>query len=544
MDRFREVLLAVWREACRHIECSESAAEIAALLGSHLPMERLIVRRFDIPHQALETVAWGVPAALPASSTATPPPNDGMFRQRTPLPASALKRLLAWAREGKAVHDPRTRRSGLLELAAPADWGGEIIVGPLVGPQHPAGLLVLLARGGRSFKPTHVQMAQALLEPFSAALENDRRLHELAALREAAEADRRSLLSRLGRKEMGDTIVGADAGLQHVMERVEMVARSDVPVLILGDTGTGKEVVARAIHSRSSRETAAFIRVNCGAIPAELIDSQLFGHEKGSFTGAGDTRQGWFERADGGTLFLDEIGELPLPAQVRLLRVLQDGFIERVGGQQPIRVDVRIVAATHRNLTAMVKSGAFREDLWYRINVFPILLPRLRERPEDIPALARHFAQRAANRFGLLGVEPTEDDLRILKSYPWPGNIRELGAVVDRAVILGGGKRLEIAKALGVQKDHDGREGSPIDSDTFDSPTSDSRPDDRPPPSVGSLDDAIRRHIEKALAATRGRIEGPRGAAQLLGVNPHTLRARMRKLNIDWARHRQEPPAG
>jgi transcriptional regulator with GAF, ATPase, and Fis domain len=249
-------------------------------------------------------------------------------------------------------------------------------------------------------------MVEALLDPFSAALENDRRLAELAALREAAEADRRSLLTRLGRQEIAETIVGADSGLRHVMERVELVAQSDVPILILGETGTGKEVVSRAIHTRSARSSAPFIRVNCGAIPAELIDSQLFGHEKGSFTGAVDTRQGWFERADGGTLFLDEIGELPLAAQVRLLRVLQDGFIERVGGHQPIRVDVRIVAATHRDLAGMVTSGTFREDLWYRVNVFPILLPRLRERIEDIPALARHFAERNGSAGLPEGIEP------------------------------------------------------------------------------------------------------------------------------------------
>src|SRR4029453_8506677 len=200
--------------------------------------------------------------------------------------------------------------------------------------------------------------------------------------------------------------------------------------------GTGKEVVSRAIHTRSTRGAAPFIRVNCGAIPSELVDSQLFGHERGSFTGAADTRKGWFERADGGTLFLDEIGELPLPAQVRLLRVLQDGFIERVGGQQPLKVDVRIVAATHRDLAAMVKNATFREDLWYRINVFPILLPRLAERIEDIPALARHLAQRAANRFGLPFVEPTTADLHALLNYSWPGNIRELGAVMHRAAIL------------------------------------------------------------------------------------------------------------
>jgi transcriptional regulator with GAF, ATPase, and Fis domain len=306
----------------------------------------------------------------------------------------------------------------------------------------------------------------------------------------------------------------------------------------LGETGTGKEVVSRAIHNRSARASGPFIRVNCGAIPAELIDSQLFGHEKGSFTGAADTRQGWFERADGGTLFLDEIGELPLAAQVRLLRVLQDGFIERVGGQQPIHVDVRIVAATHRDLAAMVSNGTFREDLWYRVNVFPILLPRLRERIEDIPALARHFAQRAALRFGLPPVEPTTADLQALVSYPWPGNIRELSAVIDRAAILGNGERLDVAQALGGTNIV--HRPAPVAT----GPTLYEVIPDPPPavttesPAIVTLAAAMKAHIERALAAARGRIEGRGGAADLLGINPHTLRARMRKLKIDWSRFR------
>jgi transcriptional regulator with GAF, ATPase, and Fis domain len=274
--------------------------------------------------------------------------------------------------------------------------------------------------------------------------------------------------------------------------------------------------------------------VNCGAIPAELIDSHLFGHEKGSFTGAGDLRQGWFERADGGTLFLDEIGELPLPAQVRLLRVLQDHQVERVGGQETIHIDVRIVAATHRDLATMVKASTFREDLWYRINVFPILLPPLRDRTEDIPALARHFAHRAANRFGLTYVEPSTADLNLLVNYPWPGNIRELGAVIDRAAILGNGKSLEIAAALGP--------GGPVMSAA---PRHESNGHSvveevsSPSIALASLDTAMKSHIERALAATRGRVEGKRGAAKILGINPHTLRARMRKLGVRWEEFRE-----
>jgi transcriptional regulator with GAF, ATPase, and Fis domain len=356
----------------------------------------------------------------------------------------------------------------------------------------------------------------------------DHQLREVAALREAAEADKQSLLTRLGREKLGDPIVGAGSGLRAVMERVELVARSDVPVLIFGETGAGKELVARAIHTRSRRAAGPFIRVNCGAIPPELIDSQLFGHERGAFTGAVETRKGWFERAHGGTLLLDEIGDLPSAAQVRLLRIAQDGWLERVGAHQPINVDVRIVAATHRDLAAMVAEGRFREDLWYRIAVFPIVLPPLRERREDIPELARHFAQRAARRFGLYPAMPAAQDLELLAAYAWPGNVRELATVIDRAAILGDGKRLEVAKALGVSTI------PPV------APAEGERPKSAaaPPLEIVPLEEVVRRHIEAALAATRGRIEGPFGAAALLAVNPHTLRARMRKLRIDWQQFR------
>ena len=531
MERFHSVLLDVWREVGRHLELRESAPTIAAMLAQHLPLSCLLVRRLDGQHQSLDTVALGVSGA-----------RSSQVASRTLLTAAKYKRLLAWLRAGELVHGQRAKRSGDLAVLVPGEIEGEVLAGPLLGPDGPAGALILVSDHLKTFHKHHMQLAAALLEPFSAALENDRRLHELAALREAAEADRRSLLTRLGRREMSETIVGVESGLQHVMERVALVAQSDVPVLILGETGTGKEVVSRAIHTRSPRSAGPFIRVNCGAIPPELVDSQLFGHERGSFTGASDTRQGWFERADGGTLFLDEIGELPPPAQVRLLRVLQDGFIERVGGQQPIKVDVRIVAATHRDLAAMVKDRSFREDLWYRINVFPILLPRLAERTDDIPALARHFAERAANRFGLPLVQPSASDLAVLKSYAWPGNIRELSAVIDRAAILGNGERLEVAKALGFNAQRPAAPYSSMDPAPTLYEVVPEAPDCQPPPAVATLAEAMKQHIEQALRATSGRIEGRGGAANLLGINPHTLRARMRKLKINWARFRTQSP--
>jgi transcriptional regulator with GAF, ATPase, and Fis domain len=233
-----------------------------------------------------------------------------------------------------------------------------------------------------------------------------------------------------------------------------------------------------------------------------------------------------------GTLFLDEIGELPLDAQVRFLRVLQDGYVERVGGAKPIRVDVRVVAATHRDLAAMVREGTFREDLWYRIAVFPILLPPLRDRLEDIPALANHFAQRAAIRFGLAPVAPSDADIELLKNYDWPGNIRELGAVIDRAAILGDGHSLEFAAALGVSTPV-GRRHAASQLEPSAAPLGARRQ------KIPTLNDAMRAHIEAALSATRGRIEGHRGAARLLAINPHTLRARMRKLKINWSAFRE-----
>lgn len=520
MTDFPDLLLDIWREACRHIEIRESTLTLAEMLAEHLPLASLSVLRFDATSKSVETVGTA--------------PETSQLAPSIHCTTAQWRRLVAWSNSGTILHGRSGKNATELSLLAPNLSNHDLLAGPLAGTESAGGGIVLTAREGEKFLAAHARMLKQLLEPFAVALENDRRLHELRALREAAEADRRTLLNRLGRQEMSDAVVGADTGLRHVMERVALVANSDVPVLILGDTGTGKEVAARAIHNGSPRASGPFIRVNCGAIPAELIDSHLFGHEKGSFTGAGDLRQGWFERADGGTLFLDEIGELPLPAQVRLLRVLQDHQVERVGGQETIHIDVRIVAATHRDLATMVKASSFREDLWYRINVFPILLPPLRDRTEDIPALARHFAHRAANRFGLTYVEPSTADLNLLVNYPWPGNIRELGAVIDRAAILGNGKSLEIAAALGP--------GGPVMSAP---PRHESNGHSiveevsSPSIALASLDTAMKSHIERALAATRGRVEGKRGAAKILGINPHTLRARMRKLGVRWEEFRE-----
>ena len=334
-----------------------------------------------------------------------------------------------------------------------------------------------------------------------------------------------------------EIVVGARQGLRSVFERVAMVAPSDLPVLLFGETGTGKEVVARVIHDGSVRCEGPFWRVNCGALSPELVDSELFGHERGSFTGAIAQRKGWFEQAHRGTLFLDEVAELSPGVQVRLLRVLQEGELVRVGGAQTISVDVRIVAATHRDLAAMVETREFREDLFYRISAFPIVIPPLRERGGDIPALAKYFAARAAKRFELRPVAVETHDIELLRDYSWPGNVRELATVIDRAVLLGEGRRIDIARSLNLSPRAATSRRALVDA-AGPPAAAPSTAAAEPSATIEPLDDVIRRHIERALAACKGRIDGPFGAARKLAINPHTLRARMRKLGVDWRRHR------
>jgi transcriptional regulator with GAF, ATPase, and Fis domain len=514
MDQFRTILLDVWREACRHDDIQQSAQTIARILTHRLPLDSLQTIAFDLDQGQL---------LLRATAAGDGGVGGGLARRSLrPIDRRLLQN---WVRRHEAIlHRIGDTPNDAVALLVDTPIDGSWIAAPLCGEQVAAGALLLRAHGDEQFTRLHLRMVEGLIEPFSVLLDNDHRRHELTALREAAEADKRSALSRLGRDELVDAVVGGDGGLRAVMERVALVARSDMPVLILGETGTGKEVIARRIHEQSPRRKGPFIRVNCGAIPPELIDSELFGHEKGAFTGATAARRGWFERADEGTLLLDEIGDLPPPAQVRLLRVLQEGAFERVGAERALHVSVRIVAATHRDLPAMVQQGRFREDLWYRIAGFPIVLPPLRERRQDIAALANHFAERAARRFGLRLQLPDPAGLNLMTAYHWPGNVRELASVIDRAAILGDGDHLQIAKALGT-----------------DAPSSPAATPPEPVPGdqpLATLDHAMRRHIEQALIATRGRIEGDRGAARLLAINPHTLRARMRKLGIDWSRHR------
>jgi hydrogenase-4 transcriptional activator len=497
----------IWREACRHLDMVESLANMLPIVSRHLPVGAMIVRRVDLARGRVDTVAAEGPLANAVSQAPFELDSAGIARV-----ARAFGGHAPWI-ASLELDDPLFGQNAAR---------GDVLVAPLFEDGSPAGLLGWIATARSSFEAADVQRATALIEPFAMALANDRRVHELAQLREAALAENRALLTRLSRQNIVETVVGEHGGLRPIMERVEQVARTDVPVLVLGETGSGKEVVARALHERSRRSAGPMVRVNCGAIPTELVDSELFGHERGSFTGAVSARRGWFERADGGTLLLDEIGELPLAAQVRLLRVLSEGTLERVGAQRTIHVDVRIVAATHRDLAKMVVDGTFREDLWYRLSVFPVRLPPLRERLGDLPALAAHFAARTGERLGGAALVPTPHDIELLSAYPWPGNVRELAAVIERAAILGGGTHLDIARSLGDRP--------PVTRRLAVAP---------PPMPTGSLEMVNREAIHDALARARGRIEGSEGAAALLGIHPATLRSRMRKLGIEWQRWRE-----
>jgi formate hydrogenlyase transcriptional activator len=333
---------------------------------------------------------------------------------------------------------------------------------------------------------------------------------EIKLLKDRLQAENVYLQQEVSRHFNFGEIIGQSEALALVFQRVGQVAPMDATVLLTGETGTGKGVVARAIHSSSARKDRALITVNCTTLPATLVESELFGREKGAFTGAFDRQIGRFELADGGTIFLDEIGEMPMELQSKLLRVIQDGEFERLGSSRTLKTDVRIIAATNRDLAAEIKSGRFREDLYYRLNVFPITMPPLRARQEDIPLLVHHFVAKFNKKIGKKIETVAKESLKALQNYGWPGNVRELESVIERAVITSQGSALQVLDRLDPICSADG----PVQGN------------------VVGLQDLESEHIYQVLLRTGWRIEGSNGAALLLGVNPSTLRARMRKFGI------------
>jgi DNA-binding NtrC family response regulator len=357
---------------------------------------------------------------------------------------------------------------------------------------------------------TNLQLTQEIEERKKAEASLQGTYTQIKQLKDKLQAENVYLQQEVARQFNFDEITGNSQLLLQVFQKVEQVAPMDATVLLLGETGTGKGVVARAIHSRSSRKSRPLITVDCTTLPATLIESELFGRERGAFTGSDSKQIGRFELADGGTLFLDEIGEMPLELQAKLLRIIQDGEFERLGSPRTIKVDVRIIAATNRNLIDEVHNGKFREDLYYRLNVFPITLPPLRQRKEDIPLLVNHFVAKFNKKLGKSIETVAKEALNVLQEHHWPGNVRELESAIERAVIVSQGRSLQILDRF----------------DTF------SKLGHTLQPEIKALVEVEHDHILNVLQKTTWRIEGEKGAALLLGINPSTLRARMRKYGI------------
>lgn len=522
---FRQVTLAL----CSHLDVNTALHRCLLYLRQFMPVDKMIFGLYDADNCSINYVAAVC--------------ESGPFKANNPiqLPEDVGKFI------GENIHHVDrlildTQRDPLAAAVAPyvKNQGCSEILLPLHTGDDQLGYLVVQATGLNLYTEQHVQLMASVREPLSIAMANAMSHQQVVEFKDQLEDDNHKLQRELSGR-FDTEIIGADAGLGHVMEMVQQVAPLQSTALLLGETGVGKDVVASAIHRLSPRSEGPFIQVNCGAIPESLIDSELFGHERGAFSGAIAQNRGRFERAHGGTIFLDEIGELPPAAQIRLLRVLQSREIERVGGSKCLPVDIRVIAATHRNLEKMVAEGEFREDLWFRLNAFPIIIPPLRHRQEDIPSLLRHFVARKAKELGFRRPPMVaQGAMDVLVSHPWPGNVRELENVVERALIQNKGRALT--------------------SDTFTFSSQESGPLTALDGSCGcvfpclvkqadpvidtdsgegvflTLDQAMARHIEQALQRADGQIHGDGGAAEMLGINPSTLRNRMNKLGIKFGR--------
>ena len=505
-DFFRGSTLRI----CGSLEIEKALWQSLMYIRDFMPAEQMGFHVYHPDLGVVETVARATPDSAEAMSV------------KTPLSPRALRQIEAQRSIRVRVID-RLRDDPVTRPVAEKFDAQELsaVVMDLVLEKKMLGVFSVFNNGREKFTEDHVRLLSLLNGPCAVALTNFLRYREVMTLRDELADDNRYLRDEL-RRMSGEDVVGADFGLKEVMDLVCNVAPLDSPVLLLGETGTGKEVIANAIHKSSARRDRPFIAVNCGAIPQSLLDSELFGYEKGAFTGAMSRRRGRIERANGGTLFLDEIGELTAEAQVRLLRVLQEKEIDRIGGTLPVPVDIRVVAATHRNLEEMMAAGTFRQDLYFRLRVFPVAIPPLRERKEDIPALVQHFILKKSREMKRPTVPvPAKDAIDRLMAYRWPGNVRELENAVERSLILNHGNLLHFKEIGNRMMGHPSECPAPMDF---------------APDGALALDRVMARHIAQVLRRCGGRVEGERGAARLLEIKPSTLRKRMEKLGIPFGR--------
>ncbi|MFC1539482.1 sigma 54-interacting transcriptional regulator [Candidatus Latescibacterota bacterium] len=504
---FREATLRI----CSNLEIVQSLKNCFDLIEQYMPVDALYLERYHEDMMAMHFLASAHKDSCKYMDTLLRLPDisrEIMVEMEKQATRNTIEGVIVFNRSDEMPMNKHVL--DLLDIPP-----SSVMTLPLMIGSECVGALDLFAHGEDRFTEEHIRVFAILREPMALALANAFKHHEIVQLKNLLADDNRFLQREL-HQLAGDEIICADFGLKEVMYKAKQVAALDSPVLLLGETGVGKDVIANAIHFSSSRSEGPFVKVNCGAIPDTLIDSELFGHEKGAFTGAMSKKRGRFERADTGTIFLDEIGELPLEAQVRLLNVLQNKEIERVGGTKTISLDIRIIAATNRNLEKMVREKQFREDLWFRLNVFPIFIPPLRERISDIPALLQHFITSKSKELKLPSIPSVSAGaIDFLMEYSWPGNVRELQNVVERELILNpkgplgfNDMNLLMNKGNDVIQDHI--------SETY------------------NLDEINARHIRRILSKTNGIIHGPGGAAELLGINANTLRNRMNKLGIEY----------
>ena len=502
---FRQVTLRL----CGNLDLETGVTQCLQYLSRFMPADALFVRQLEPELQSERVLAESFGVFHQKSGTLIP----WITRERPSADRRRVPRMRIINRPEQSVAmQPYTQM-----------FGHEIscISMPLIHNKKAIGVAVLGLEGKDRYREEHMRLFGLLHDPFVLALSNNIRHREMIRLKNLIEEEKQGLAEEL-HYSAADTIIGGSLGLAGVMENARLVAEQGSPVLLTGETGVGKEIIANFIHRKAARKDGPFIKVNCGAIPDTLMDSELFGHEKGAFTGADTRKKGRFERAHRGTIFLDEIAELPLAAQVRLLRVLQHKIIERVGGSEAIPVDIRIIAATHRDLEELVAQGKFREDLWFRLNVFPIRVPPLRSRRSDIPALVDYFIERKSVDLKL-HTRPSlsADAMERLTTYDWPGNVRELENVIERELILSRGEPLTFQN---INPRPPGDELPDMAVSTND---------------VLGLDEFFAGHVKKVLALCNGKINGPGGAAELMKIKPNTLRNRMKKLGIPYGQKKQ-----
>ena len=470
---------------------------ICDALAQVVPYDRIALSLYDAETNSVRLVAYEGPLRTDYSPVGNVHDLDDshigwVFKEQRPL----------------LRHDLETERHFSSEYRAFKNGFRSLCALPLIIRGRSIGALTVASRTNRRYEQSDADFLMEVANQVALAIDNMKSYEEIVALKAKVEAENVYLQEEIKTEHNFEEIIGQSQPVRQLLRKLEQVAPTEATVLIQGETGTGKELLARAVHDSSRRKDRALVKVNCGSIPSGLVESELFGHEKGAFTGATQRRIGRFELANGGTIFLDEVAELPMDTQVKLLRVLQEGEFERVGSSETIKVDVRVIAATNRDPKEIVANGTFRSDLFYRLNVFPLEVPPLRDRKGDIPLLVNFFLSKFGKKLGkeLHGV--SQKAMESLTNYSWPGNVRELQNVVERAVILASGPIVHVDDSM-LQSDG-AVQGSAVDT----------------------LENMERNHIIRALSKTNWVIHGKKGAAEILGINSSTLRSRMDKLGI------------